>query len=95
MQLNSQYTTHDMRLSNILQQYDYTFSYGLKLFTIWHKYSRDSGIVSEIFQPVSWEEYWPFQNKKTSDILWRWVSNPNPNPKHNSNPNHDPRYVAT
>ena len=25
-----------MRLSNILQQYDYTFSYGLKLFTIWH-----------------------------------------------------------
>jgi len=36
MQLNSLYTTHDMRLSNILQQYDYTFSYGLKLFTIWH-----------------------------------------------------------
>ena len=27
MQLNSLYTTHDMRLSNILQQYDYTFSY--------------------------------------------------------------------
>ena len=24
MQLNSLYTTHDMRLSNILQQYDYT-----------------------------------------------------------------------
>jgi len=49
MQLNSLYTTHDMRLSNILQQYDYTFSYGLKLFTIWHTvYSGDSGIVSEI-----------------------------------------------
>jgi len=36
MQLNSLYTTHDMRLSNILQPYDYTFSYSLKLFTIWH-----------------------------------------------------------
>jgi len=34
MQLSSLYTMHDMRLSNILQQYDYTFSYGLKLFTI-------------------------------------------------------------
>jgi len=37
----------------------HTFSYDLKLFTIWvdTQYSDDSGIVSEIFQPVSSEEY--------------------------------------
>jgi len=48
-----------MRLSNILQQYDSYFSCGLKLCTgpIDTQYSGDSGIVSEIFQPVSWKEY--------------------------------------
>jgi len=30
------------------------------------QYSGDSDIVSEIFQPVSWEK-----TEKTSDILWR------------------------
>ena len=48
MQLNSLYTTHDMRLSNILQQYDYTFSYGLKYLQFDTQYSGDSGIVYDV-----------------------------------------------
>ena len=35
-----------MRLSNILQQYDYTFSYGLNYLQFDTQYSGDSGIVS-------------------------------------------------
>ena len=36
MQLNSLYTTHDMRLSNILQQYDYTFRWLKIIYNLTH-----------------------------------------------------------
>jgi len=47
-----------MKISNISLQYiTHTFSYGLNYLQFNTQYSGGSGIVSEIFQPVSWEEY--------------------------------------
>ena len=64
MRLNSLYTTHDMRLSNILQQYDYTFSYGLKLFTIWHSILVILVLFLKFFNPFLEKSTGHFKTEK-------------------------------